>query len=665
MADASAATGLGDDGTTNTRFYPKTPSAIAPIGPGRYAVIGPGEPADTGQSVTYLGGRKDPNPSDPNADPDDMVTFDGQCRRIILNPTATGQQVTIENNGTGSGAVPGGIKDAVAVPISQPRRLNVTDPEDGYPVPDNATTTPPSYATIYDTPLDAGEDAPDETNKTGTYPNFCVVHLQRLANPLKPYDATTNPYRTIDSMPVDLHSFNGTSNKLVGGAAESEDDLELATWERGEAAKAEAEANSWSADPINLWRQEPLGATTNHDPQLVDPLPGSAESDHYLRAHLQHTLSYLNRVFGTPRTSPAGYEGDPPRPFPWLTWLNRPLVNQYELLLVPAPQSSKLLATYRIVRETNPEFYAPSDVSHIPFPHLPDFFHSEGTSASGALRAPMFYRLLDFVGVPSPFVGTEIQGPPTNFATGTHFFRPPFNHIPLYRDPGRVNINTMFSPAVGEGMVNYAPGLWDMKLWEKFVVSRRGRGQASGSTDPTAIQTKMLEMDSNYPTRFANPFRPWSGANLMPQPIRDQRPSTWREIDATLLRPAPPDASGGTTNQRPLFDFRSAQQVNDTDENPYFRYQGFQRLGSLLTTRSNVYAVWITVGYFEAEANPGGVVLPAYPDGYRLGRELGMDTGEVKRHRAFYIFDRSIPVGFQRGKDLNVEKAILLQRFIE
>jgi hypothetical protein len=29
------------------------------------------------------------------------------------------------------------------------------------------------------------------------------------------------------------------------------------------------------------------------------------------------------------------------------------------------------------------------------------------------------------------------------------------------------------------------------------------------------------------------------------------------------------------------------------------------------------------------------------------------------------MFDRTLPVGFQRGQDLNVEKAILLNRYIE
>ncbi|MGA2030904.1 MAG: hypothetical protein ABSG68_01500, partial [Thermoguttaceae bacterium] len=96
----------------------------------------------------------------------------------------------------------------------------------------------------------------------------------------------------------------------------------------------------------------------------------------------------------------------------------------------------------------------------------------------------------------------------------------------------------------------------------------------------------------------------------------------------------------------------------------YFRYGPLQKLGSLVTTRSNVYAVWITVGYFQVTSWPSGADAQ-HPDGYQLGPELGADTGEVERHRAFYLIDRTIPVGFLRGQDLNVEKALLLRRFVE
>jgi hypothetical protein len=100
----------------------------------------------------------------------------------------------------------------------------------------------------------------------------------------------------------------------------------------------------------------------------------------------------------------------------------------------------------------------------------------------------------------------------------------------------------------------------------------------------------------------------------------------------------------------------------DPDRNPYFRYQPLTRLSNLLTTRSNVYAVWLTVGYFEVTP---GAIDTAHPDGYRLGQEMGSDTGEIVRHRAFYIYDRSIPVGFEPGQDHNFQDGLLLRRFIE
>ena len=102
----------------------------------------------------------------------------------------------------------------------------------------------------------------------------------------------------------------------------------------------------------------------------------------------------------------------------------------------------------------------------------------------------------------------------------------------------------------------------------------------------------------------------------------------------------------------------------DWTRHAYFYYLNFSRLGSVITTRSNVYAVWITVGYFEVTPNSGGVDA-GHPDGYQLGQELGADSGEITRHRAFYIYDRTIPVGFEPGHDHNYEKGILLKRVIE
>jgi hypothetical protein len=73
--------------------------------------------------------------------------------------------------------------------------------------------------------------------------------------------------------------------------------------------------------------------------------------------------------------------------------------------------------------------------------------------------------------------------------------------------------------------------------------------------------------------------------------------------------------------------------------------------------------VWITVGYFEVE--PAANLTPARPDGYQLGVEVGIDRGQIKRHRAFYMIDRSLPVAFEPGENHNVDKAVILRRYVD
>ena len=95
------------------------------------------------------------------------------------------------------------------------------------------------------------------------------------------------------------------------------------------------------------------------------------------------------------------------------------------------------------------------------------------------------------------------------------------------------------------------------------------------------------------------------------------------------------------------------QPFEDGRRSSAFSTDSLERLGNLITTRSNVFAVWITVGYFE-------VTDSGLPD-----RELGSDTGRVKRNRGFYILDRSRPVAFEPGADHNIEDMIMLKRLVE
>jgi hypothetical protein len=66
------------------------------------------------------------------------------------------------------------------------------------------------------------------------------------------------------------------------------------------------------------------------------------------------------------------------------------------------------------------------------------------------------------------------------------------------------------------------------------------------------------------------------------------------------------------------------------------------RLGSIATVRSNVFAVWITVEVTDSAP----------------------DAGPPTRHRMFAIVDRSIPVLYQKGRNNDVRQVICLQRFL-
>ena len=654
--------------TPNTQRYYPSASGTLILPPGRYALLGPAEkPAKTAKNprITYLG---IPNSVTLTATQTEADVPNNAARRIELNPSGT-PPIQIVNNGSFDfPAANVKVKRPLVVLIDEPHRLSVTEPtgkggDSYYPDTDagaggsgaeyaeyDKSATPyAGYQKPFDTPLDKNRPGNiwDTVRKDGYHPHYRVIHLQRLANPLASYHPQRNPYVTVDTMAIDLITFNGIADDSAHPEHSGGNLPYAVTRERGE----------WN-DPDhpslnNLWRHEP-------EDQRPDDRGAGIQDDYRLRPNLGHSLGFLNyhlnKGGAPPRRLPTRtglYLGDPEQPFPWLTWLNRPFVNQYELMLVPATSQYELLHNYRTVIGT-PNPYQPAGPNDLPFPHLANFFQTAHTPrAGGPHNAPLLYRLLDYVGVPSPFIYTEIQIPPARAAGSTgHFFRPPFNRIPLYREPGRININTLAGPGVGEGLVSVFPGMSNMQLLDQFVASRKGTPPVGGSDpDPLLIQRNMLTCDPSVPSRFSRPFRSWFGSYLAAQ---SGLPET-DEIESTILRSI--TVSG---NRRPLLENR--RTVDDAgrpvyyahpDPNPYFRYQGFQKLGNLVTTRSNVYAVWITVGYFEVDKEG------------KLGQELGLDRGEVRRHRAFYIIDRSIPVAFERGQDHNVEKCILLRRFIE
>lgn len=655
----------GNEG--HVRYERETGTPVAPILPGRYGVIGP----DTGHSATPPAGVHETLVGQLAAG-----SNPGATRRIQLSPNINPnvKQVDVFDN-TAAGSNYYDTTTEIQPPVAfvmgsatSGQRFSVSEPS-GEP---SDTMYPPvnvmtgMYDIVHDMPLDyaRAQGDPDlaPVAMTGTTEAYRVVHLQRLADPTQDYDAATNPFRTVDSMPVDLTAFNGEDDdeNLSGGLLGAT----FATRERGESF----------AGSLNLWQQEPT--------QRTNPLAPVDENPHQHRFHkiLQHSLGYLNfRPYGDPLATSeitfgssvtgytaADYRGSPQVALPWLAWADRPFVSQYELLQVSPFRSSQLLGMYSLSAGTElyhpplpatPDVVAPHSQT-MTFRHLAPFF-ADRDPGDATKIVPLLSRLLEYVHVPSRFVGTETFLDPETFenrpsgtvaevqtpsGTWVHHFYPPYNSVSRYREPGKVNINTIVDTSVWSGVTNgTAGGLFPS--FDDLADSRQGYTPTGGGT--------WYAPDPGYPSVFSNPFRSFGGNQLVP--LASLRRD--REIDVTLLRP-----EDGSAPLEPLFAASIATPYNSSDRNPYFRYLPLQKLGNLVTTRSNVYAVWITVGYFEVQQGP---VDLAHPDGFRLGRELGSETGEVQRHRAFYLFDRTIPVAFERGRDHNVEHAIRLRRFIE
>jgi hypothetical protein len=613
----------GEDPLTQEVFY--TTHQSRPVRPGSQAVIGTqGISAGANRYRSYMG-RLD-TMTQANEIPDTLGLDDTNYIEIDLSNAANpvvrrNFPMAIARNV--STIIPIDRYVGQANPGGNPRPFSISDPFGGYPdvslptvvqVPDGYRYTPPM------TPMDDFPPAPGDQNRDDedinavmqqdlTTEGFRVLHLQRLANPAMAWDALLNPYITVDSVEMDLLAFNGARSNSVpeptppGGTLTTRSDAD--SFERN---------NDNIPDRI-LWRSQrgrQIGAP--------GPMP-----NHYLNMEWRESLGQTNTLFQP--DNPGNILA-----FPWLTWNNRPYVSHLELMNVPFTDPLGTGQQFSVLQQMH-NAYAPPNPPTTPaapyignFNHLLNFFNYQ---PAGPGRSPRLYRLMEFLEVPSRFTGTTIELIPTQpNGNSPGFALNPFNTISRYREPGKININTIYDSRVYEALMGNYINLNGGLTWDNFRASRKLG-------------------DNNE-----NPFRPWFAGDLVPNGL-----FVAQGPESTLFR-SQEAVAGSSAN--PLFDFAPTDNnvllSMDANRSAYFRYAMRQRLGNLVTERSSVFAIWITVGFFECTS-----------DGTLLGveRELGVEDGTVKRHRGFFIFDRSIPVAFEPGKNHNIDQAILVRRIIE
>jgi len=589
----------------------------------------------------------------------------------------------------------------------------------------------PEYLRAIDPALTEVKPAEREPDPRASY---AFVYLQRLANPLLPwnplpgekgYDANfpVNPYRTIDSISANLTVFNSSEEKEEDGTTPAAARSQFAGYERGYTATQNQQAatampSMWIQEPPSAEREGRRSTLKKRPANRLGSVPLAQRTEFHFNAVPDCTLGFLNRAYQDPQASGDLRKLKPRLPFEWLTWNNRPYVSGNELTLVPRVRSSQLLRTFSTGETAaaggGGNAYTPfhrtlgidgkplgGEDKKLAFGHLENFFFTAQGAANlqpnDVKGAPKeLYRVLDYVHAPALFSGTQFWLSPAAFSQSVNplggtldprYNRlAPFNRVSLFRDPGKINLNTVVAEDVWRGLFhgNATPdaagnGIHPGPNYDRssgsparpsLVATRRSDGAAEGGP---------FRLDARFPTFFNNPFRGGAEGDLVPlqEMVR-------ADVDATLLRSSGGVLGANAQPGQPLFTAATGLAFNHAARNAFFWLQPIARLDNLTTTRSNVYAVWITIGFFEVDEAPdlatfvarnnlGGSDSPTqqalynrvYPDGYALGREEGSDTGGLRRLRGFYVIDRSIPVGFELGADHNVEQAIRLRRRID
>ena len=558
----------------------------------------------------------------------------------------------------------------------------------------------------------------------GSHDNFAIIHLQRLADPTKAWDSTSNPYLTVDCLTVDLTVVNtaadGTTNydeplttasSTLSYPTKQRDYVNKSVVRGGRVADVETDQPIKRAGDI--WNRNVRPDLASSLDLLNEAVFRTADVTGTRTTNLGGTPINPQLLQTTVPTVTQGFGGiaernSIDRRYPWLYWANRPFNSATELTLVPITSPFNLTAWHSTAFDSNQKDPSnpskPLPVTLQPFFHLPGFFDPlptpispwntitlTGTAFAGQSKP----TILDFVHVRSPFgglYGSTTANPQTNpdlSAIGLHV--KPFGQFSQFREPGRVNVNTIADKRVWRaifGEVNYrgdpltpaqeypsstnepdfrdklpnwvpsqsGPTTWDQSVYGAspakslagFFARLPNPGESTpASRTPSGYKDNLIESPER--TEDAN-------HDFYLEPNEDANGNGNLDLGEDLNNNGRLDLGEDTNSNGEIdIDDRNSNGLLDpgddyrnTDRHAFFRYETMNRLTNVATVRSNVFAVWITIGFFDATTD----------------LELGLDTAESRRYRGFYIFDRSIPVGYATGKDNNVRDAILLRRML-
>jgi hypothetical protein len=402
-----------------------------------------------------------------------------------------------------------------------------------------------------------------------------TVALRRLANPYLPY----NPN------PVNASGVDPTYNPFM-----TVDYLQ----------NVKIQTNTPAGPYSSLGKRQPYAA--KFIAGAVPNVPNPAVSPVVNQTGPQ-VVATVTSTFGN-RNAPMPSTGT----YDWLVHLDRQLVSPMELLHVSGYQPYLLTQ----------QFVVPA----------------AGSTGDNNAVLNMFKHYVPWLDLPP--AGIPVGGPwwfDTTLAAGTtHRLYRLFEFLEcgdrafgvdaLGRIPGRVNINTIWDPEILRALADANPSIGmanDVPIDTIFANMLAARTPGLTTVGPTD-----------------RPFLPLS-TGFVPGGPNTQFPNGISVNTDTLLRLGPPPAMAG---QPQLLMFQSPTDIASGNTpplpqyvHPYMQTQLLTKLYNNVTTRSNAFAVFLTVGFFQ--------VIDAATSPPTLGAEIGRAEGRQVRHRMFAIVDRT------------------------
>ncbi len=508
------------------------------------------------------------------------------------------------------------------------------------------------------------------------------IVLQRLANPYIAENpipgAGYNPYVTVDVVDYTLptssppaHVFDSANFKPVG---------------RGIVKTSTGPAGPGGGTPRSVARRQPFaGNITRLVNQYLDPAAGPSPPEHSFFRH--------NGSKPTPPTTPLP-DGIMER-FDWLVHHDRKLTSPMELIHVPA------VAPWELTQKFT--YYTPITENDAggPTPHhyvvrqghtAPWLDELNAIDMSMATTPIEKKKSLQDIQVPPPNppapapAGQPLPAPAsTRLYRALEMFRTGDRTVEMAfggRDIGKININTIYDQATFNAVcdavikqhTNGTP-LFDSSLgftqadvnsaWGTMTDGQLNRSARTPRLSNVGTYVQITDRDlpfwsmgaphSAVSTMSRQEWVPTGYTSPLPEYVLNSG------IEATVLRSIVPPPTGPVFSRPRMFDSESqfavavpptpptpqvpgdANTINPLPpvRHPLLEKSLLTKIFEHLTTRSNVFEVYMTVGYFEVRDDTQKPEL--------LGDEIGMlrDASGVVvenkaiRHRMFAIIDRT------------------------